>query len=266
MFRNEREYIGPTQLVVLDWAGTAVDHGCIAPVRVFQRAFESRGVAVSEAEVREPMGMEKWAHFATMCAMPSVKQRWIDEHGSAPTDRDIDGMYAQFLPLLHEVVREHCAPIPGVVEAVGRLRDDGIKIGSSTGYPGDVMDIVAPLAAERGYAPDAIFHGGSAPVGRPAPFLIFENMKALDVHPIQSVIKVDDTIAGIEAGLNAGVYTVGVAATGNLVGRTSDALDALEDEEYEAVVAPAREKLYRAGAHLVIDSLAQLPDALEEWG
>ena len=37
MFRYSRRYTGPLQAVIFDWAGTTVDHGCIAP-----RACSSR--------------------------------------------------------------------------------------------------------------------------------------------------------------------------------------------------------------------------------
>ena len=39
--------------VVLDWAGTVIDHGCRAPVVALLRVFQDAGVAVTEAEARE---------------------------------------------------------------------------------------------------------------------------------------------------------------------------------------------------------------------
>lgn len=46
-------------VVILDWAGTAVDFGCMAPVAAFREAFEHQGITVTEREIREPMGMKK---------------------------------------------------------------------------------------------------------------------------------------------------------------------------------------------------------------
>ncbi len=45
-----RAYRGPLQLVVFDWAGTTVDHGCFAPVVPFQELFRARGVDLTVAE------------------------------------------------------------------------------------------------------------------------------------------------------------------------------------------------------------------------
>ena len=51
----------------------------------------------------------------------------------------------------------------------------------------------------------------------------------------------------MRAGLNGGVWSVGVAATGNEMGLTSKAFEALESRKRGALLATAREKLYSAG-------------------
>ena len=43
-------------------------------------------------------------------------------------------------------------------------------------------------------------------------------MIALNVWPAAACVKVDDTLPGIEEGLNAGMWTVAVALTGNGMG------------------------------------------------
>src|SRR5262245_29285556 len=42
--------------IIFDWAGTTVDHGSRAPVRVFVEILKRSGVAITEAEARGPMG------------------------------------------------------------------------------------------------------------------------------------------------------------------------------------------------------------------
>jgi phosphonoacetaldehyde hydrolase len=86
----------------------------------------------------------------------------------------------------------------------------------------------------------------------------------LGVHPASSVVKVDDTEVGVAEGLNAGCWSVGVALTGNVFGLDADETDALSDDELEARRAEAYGKLTRAGAHFIIDSVADLPDVLDE--
>ncbi len=42
-----------------DWAGTTVDYGCFAPLEVFMKIFQKRGVEITAAEARKPMGLLK---------------------------------------------------------------------------------------------------------------------------------------------------------------------------------------------------------------
>jgi phosphonoacetaldehyde hydrolase len=56
IFIRNTVYTGPVRAVVLDWAGTAVDFGCMGPVAVFQEVFARRGVEVTVHEARAPMG------------------------------------------------------------------------------------------------------------------------------------------------------------------------------------------------------------------
>ena len=39
--------------LILDWAGTTIDHGSLAPVRTIQSVFGDQGIVVSEAHSRD---------------------------------------------------------------------------------------------------------------------------------------------------------------------------------------------------------------------
>ncbi len=263
-----RRYTGPVRAVVLDWAGTAVDHGCLAPVGVFREVFSARGVAVTLDEARGPMGTHKRDHVARMCAMPGVRTRWIDAHGAPPTDADIDGMYAALGPLAIAALDAHADLVPGLLPAIAALRARGVRIGSTTGYNRAMLDRVVELAAARGYHPDSHVAASDVPAGRPAPYMAWEAVARLGVLEVQACVKVGDTVVDIEEGLNAGMWSIGVAASGNEVGLDVAALAALSPAERAARVGEARAKLARAGAHLVLDSVAELPEAVdrvERW-
>jgi phosphonoacetaldehyde hydrolase len=66
-------------------------------------------------------------------------------------------------------------------------------------------------------------------------------------------------VTGIEEGLRAGMWTVGVVMTGNEVGCTEAALAAMERSERARLRAAGYAKLRAAGAHAVIDGIADLP-------
>lgn len=250
--------------VVFDWAGTMVDHGSKAPMGVFQRAFAHFGVDISIDEARGPMGMAKRDHISTLMRLPRIAAQWEKVHGRAPGEADIDAIYDVFVPLNVEVVTDFADLIPGAAETAAHLRAAGLKIGSTTGYTREIMAPLLPRAAAQGYAPDNLVCAGDLPAGRPTPLMMYKTFLDLGVWPAAAVVKVDDTEVGVAEGLNAGCWSVGVALTGNVFGLDADETDALSDDELEARRAEAYGKLTRAGAHFVIDSVADLPDVLDE--
>jgi len=239
-------------LVIFDWAGTTVDHGCLAPAAAFVQGFQSHGVSITMAEARGPMGMEKRDHIAALAAIERVAEAWRAVHGRAIGDDDIDDLYHAFVPLLSETLREYGAVIDGVPEAVRLLRERGIKIGASTGYFQEAADIVAETAAEQGYAPDASLSASAVPAGRPAPWMIYRLMERLQVYPLRRVVNVGDTVVDMETSVNAGVWAIGVSRTGNLCGMSEAECARLNDEERDDLVAAARRSLLAAGAHYVV--------------
>jgi phosphonoacetaldehyde hydrolase len=88
-------------------------------------------------------------------------------------------------------------------------------------------------------------------------------MAKLGVYPAAKVVKVDDTAPGIGEGIAAGTWTVGITLTGNEVGLSAAALAALSEAGRAAHRARAGAVLKQAGAHLVIDSIADLPKAID---
>ena len=250
------------QAVVFDWAGTMIDHGSRAPAIVFVEIFNRQGIEISYAQAREPMGMAKRAHIAAITQMPDVKNQWLAQFGRDCEEQDIDNMYEQFLPLQKETLRNHSRLISGAAEAANTCRALGLKIGSSTGYTRELMVDVKTKAKEQGYEPDITLCAEDAPKGRPAPYLLFEAAKQLDVYPLQSIVKVDDTILGVEAGINAGCWSIGITQTGNLLGISEDEIQALPADELAVRTSEISQQFERAGAHLTIDSVCQIESAL----
>ena len=251
------------EAVVFDWAGTTVDHGCMAPVAVFQETFRRSGVADSAAAVRGPMGTHKRTHIEHLCALPEVSAAWAARVGRAPTAADVDALFATFLSLQLQVLRRYADPVPGCVTAVAALRARGLRIGSTTGYTRAMMDVLAPEAARRGFAPDVIVTADEVPRARPWPDMCLRNVVELGVSSAAACVKVDDTVAGIEEGLRAGMWTVGVVMTGNELGCTEEELAALQPEERAQRRMAGYARFREAGAHLVLDGIAELPAALE---
>jgi phosphonoacetaldehyde hydrolase len=192
-FRYRRGYCGAVRAVVFDWAGTTVDYGCCAPTEVFRRVFAEAGVEITVQEARGPMGAYKKDHIRAILEMPAVISRWQAAHGRAPVEEDVERLYGRFEPLQIACVADYADLIPGTQDTVAALRARGIRIGSSTGYTAAMMEPLVAAARERGYEPDATVTMSDVPAGRPAPWMIFENARRLDVYPLEAVVVVDDT-------------------------------------------------------------------------
>jgi phosphonoacetaldehyde hydrolase len=263
-FLYRRSYRGPIKAVILDWAGTAVDYGSFAPTAVFLRLFEGRGVDITAEDARSGMGLMKKDHLRTILSRPAVAEAWKSAHGASYSEADIDDLFQSFVPMQLAVLSEFALPIPGLLSVIKDLRAHGIKIGSTTGYLRSMMDVLAPKAKENGYEPDCIICPDEVPSGRPYPWMCYQNAIQLDVFPMQSMVKVGDTFVDIEEGLNAGMWTVGLSQTGNLLGLSEPEVRALSSEKRKAENQRIASQLYQSGAHYVIAGIWDLPVVLDD--
>lgn len=248
------------EAVIFDWAGTTVDYGCFAPVQAFREAFAHFDVLVTMEETRKPMGMLKRDHIRTMLNMERIADIWEKVHGQPAGDADVEAVYAQFEPKLFSILSDFTAPKPHVIEAVAALREMNLKIGSTTGYTDTMMDVVVPNAAKQGYAPDCWFSPDSVGgKGRPYPYMVFENLRALGVTNVKNAVKVGDTVSDILEGVNAGCWSVGVVEGSSELGLSQAEFEALPAAERKLVCRGAEETFRAAGAHFVIRDLSELP-------
>lgn len=250
---------GPIKLVVLDLAGTVLDFGSRAPAGAFVELFARYGITVTDAEAREPMGMHKREHIAAICAMASPKEQWVARHGSAPSADDIQRLYQEFIPLQTDVLVQYGELVPGVAETMEQLRAAGIKIAFTTGYNREMLDIVLSECERQGVRGDAAVCGSDVPQGRPAPWMALECARLTGIYPPAACVKCGDTIVDIQEGRNAGMWSIGVAVSGNMTGLSLEAWQALSPARQEDYRMAAHEAMFAAGAHAVIDSVVELP-------
>lgn len=266
-FRFVRQYIGPVKGVILDWSGTTADKYVIAPAVVFVNVFKKHGVPITMKEAREPMGLRKDLHIKALTEMPEIRKRWTEVKGKEPDQGDVDKMFADFVPMQLGCLRKYTDLIPGTVQAVRQLRDEfNVKIGHTTGFLSSMVDVLLEDAKKQGYVPDASVAGDDVINGaRPKPFMVYRNMDLLDIRPIQSVVKVDDTVSGVGEALEAGCWGVGVSKYSNYMDvDTLEDADNLTAEDELVKIEKSRELLRKSGAHYVIDSIVDLPEIIEE--
>jgi len=263
-FSYARTYRGPIEAVILDWAGTTMDFGCMAPAVVFIDVFKRKDVPITMQEARAPMGAHKRVHIQKITELESVRRRWQETHGRLPNDDDVTAMFEDFVPRQLACLSTYSALIPGTLEAVAAMRSRGIRIGSTSGYLTEMMKINMADGKKQGYAPDSTVCASDVPAGRPYPYMCLQNAINLRVTTMEACVKIDDTAPGVEEGLAAGMWTIGLAISGNEVGLPLDdwkALPAVEQARYRDA---AYRRMRQSGAHYVVDTIADILPCLDD--
>jgi phosphonatase-like hydrolase len=219
---------GKLKLVVFDMAGTTVDDvvdGVPLVLQSYHDAFRKHGVTVSMEVLNEQRGRDKWTV--------------IQELGGEKAEE----IFAHFQGVLLEKVGR-VKEIRGAVGVFRFLQGYGIRVALTTGFPRDVAEgILGHLGWERRGLINTWTCSEEVGKSRPDPAMIHALMARLEVEDVGKVMKIDDTAKGIEEGLNAGAFTLGV-----LTGTQT------------------RERLLQAGSHGILESVRDLPEYLEAMG
>lgn len=251
--------------VITDWAGTMVDFGSMAPTKVLIELFADSKIIISIDLARKFMGMEKKLHVRSILFSEEVQNQWIELYGRIPNDEDLEILFGKMNSKLVEILHNHADVIPGVFDFTDMLKQNGIKLGSTTGYVKDMMDVLSPAALDNGFCPDCMVCPSDINnVGRPAPFMIYENMRKLDVYPANKMVKLGDTVADISEGLNAGMWVIVFTLSGNECGLTKEELKHCSDMQIREIRDNAYAKFKNAGAHFICDGVWDVNEALLE--
>nr|WP_062330650.1 phosphonatase-like hydrolase [Herbidospora sakaeratensis] len=183
------------ELVVLDIAGTTVEeHGSVYDA--LEAAVRAAGATPTDADVNRWMGADKREAIAALLGAPS-EAVYLDFRAR------LSALYASKPPF----------PLPGVPEAVTRLRAAGVKVALTTGFDREVTTALLESVGWTGFF-DAVICVDDVPAGRPAPYMIFRAMEATGVTDVRRVLTAGDTVRDLEAGANAGAAMVIGVLTG----------------------------------------------------
>ncbi len=183
------------KLAVFDMAGTTVDDevdGLPLVLKSYDDALRKHGVEVPMEVLNAQRGRDKWT---------VIKELGGDK---------AEDIYTDFIGVLNDNMNK-VREVEGASETFRFLKEHGVKVVASTGFP---AEIAGPMIDNLGWLRGALIDGWvcSEQVGasRPDPAMILHSMKRFKVSEPRAVMKVDDTVKGIEEGVNAGAYTVGV--------------------------------------------------------
>lgn len=252
--------------VFLDWAGTVVDHGSVAPVQAIEDIFAASGFPVSRQLIRKYMGLAKRDHIRKLLEDAEVVAAWPTHPAPTPAALEslTDRLYVQFQPRMMERLIGYAKVIPGAVEVTAALRARGIKIAGTTGYTRSMLDQLKTLAAAQGYSTDRSLTPEAVGAGRPFPWMCFQLAIDLRIYPLAHCVKIGDTPSDIEEGLNAGMWTIGLTRSGNSIGLTEAEWKALDPAAQSALLAAADYELRQAGAHFTAESIAHVLPFIDE--
>jgi phosphonoacetaldehyde hydrolase len=204
------------------------------------------------------MGVAKREHIELILEIPAVQKGWLAQTGAPSGHDDVENLYQVFLEIDRANVGRYSEVIPGALEVIATLRARGVSIGSTTGYPREVMETLQPVVAAKGYRPDHLCTVSDVARGRPWPDMVLSNALALRAPDMRSCVVIDDSPSGLAAARAAGMWAVGVTASGNEIGLSYAVWTTLTAEEQTARLRPAERRLLDAGAHYIVGSVAEL--------
>lgn len=101
--------------------------------------------------------------------------------------------------------------VAGIHEFLDQLKAQDIPAAVATSAPGENADYILSRLSIRSYF-DTVLDSSDVTVGKPDPEVYLKAAKALDRSPENTVV-IEDSIAGVQAGLSAGATVVGVTTT-----------------------------------------------------
>jgi phosphonoacetaldehyde hydrolase len=252
------------ELVVMDWAGTAVDFGSVAPIAALETAFAAKGIAVSRPLLRLSMGLAKKDHIRQVLAIPEIAAQWLERFHRPSTENDVEAVYADFTPRMMDEIAASAVLIPGVAEFAHAIRSRGLRHGATTGYTRAMLETLLAPAAAQGYAPEISLCPEDVGGGRPLPWMCCKLAIDLRVSAMTAAVKIGDTSSDIAEGLNAGMWTIGITTSGNEVGLSLAEWLEIPPVEQDELRQIAAARLLAAGAHYIADSAADTLTILDQ--
>ena len=153
---------------------------------------------------------------------------------------------------------EQAQATPGALETLRRLHQQGI--------PCAWLEQLLPASSHQLAAilPDWIKPAPHSPAPWPAPDACWQALMALNVKGIDGCVLVSGEPLLLQSGLNAGLWTIGLASCGSLCGMTPSEWQALSQQEREFKRGKATVQLFGLGVHSVIDHLGELNTCLAD--
>tara|TARA_B100001287_G_C22682994_1_gene531593 strand:- start:2327 stop:3109 length:783 start_codon:yes stop_codon:yes gene_type:complete len=251
------------RLCVFDLGGTIIDKYSLSPFLSLKNAFKTHGVNIHNSLIFDDMGKDKKEHIKLILNDKYVKRNWFQEHGSFPTFTDTNKVYNEFCRYQLIEGIQNMEIIPETKNCINYMAKNSISTGVTTGFNKPIMMNIRDKLSNNGIFIDSYVSSTCLQrPGRPNPYMIKHIMDQLSITNPKSVVKIDDTVVGIQEGKAAGCVTVGVAkwSTNMLITKMNQKLT---KEEYVERIKNSRLRLKEANPDFIVTSLDEVPALIE---
>lgn len=255
---------------IFDLGGTIVDKYSLSPLLSLQKAFSLKKLYVPNKIIIKDMGKHKFEHIRELCNVNLINTQFRIHNDRDISSVDMESIFNDFNDIQTQHMKLYLNIIPETYIIMKYLQENDIKVGITTGFNKNQMNIAVDKLKYNHIKIDSNVSSDYA--YRPLPYMIKSNMNNLQIDDPKQVIKIDDTCVGIQEGINAGCYTVGVARWS--VNMDMFSLDTLTKEAFTEgninhtdiinhKLIESRRRLKEAGADFVIDTLDELPSIIK---
>lgn len=217
----------PFSAILFSLSGCLVDFGARTAPLTLQRLYPATCApqSLSHALGREPRPEEWRAYQQELCTMAQA----------------------------------HAEAVGSAVPLLERLQNQGVPCAWLDELPRDASTCLA--SALPSWLPGTPAHNHRP---WPAPDAIWLSLMALKVNQLEGCVLVSGEPRLLQAALNAGIWTIGLAISGPLCALALADWQSLPMGERDRLRSQATLHLYRLGVHSVIDQLSDLPACLAD--
>jgi beta-phosphoglucomutase-like phosphatase (HAD superfamily) len=154
---------------------------------------------------------------------------------------------------------EHSEATPGAIDSLRHLQRQQIPCAWLDELPpatGQALAVALPEWIKSSQHP--------ATKPWPAPDACWQALMALNIERLDGCVLVSGEPRLLQAGLNAGLWTIGLASCGSLCGFSPAQWQALSQQERDLKRGKATMQLFSLGVHSVIDHLGELDTCLAD--
>jgi beta-phosphoglucomutase len=113
--------------------------------------------------------------------------------------------------LFREIYKTDIQPVKGLIPFLQMLKAHGVKAAVGTSAPTANLDFIVDALDIRPYF-DALIDSTGLSRGKPDPEIYLKAAGLLGIPPARCIV-IEDSLAGVQAGVNAGMKVIGITTT-----------------------------------------------------